>query len=192
MTVSCESNGMRAVATFKAGGMFSGRSEEVTVQLFDPASGEAPLPLGLSGKWTESLKRTDTGATIWSVGSLVADAPKVYGFTTFAAALNQITDIESGHLPPTDSRLRPDQQALEGGDIDKAEGLKARLEDRQRGRRKTLESHGQTWRSQFFEKVGSGTGAGSDEEVWMLKTSGGYWERRHKDDWTGVQEVFEL
>lgn len=200
MTVTCETSGMRAVCTFKAGGMFSGRSEEVTVQLFDPhAAGDAPLPLGLTGKWTESLKRTDTGEVIWTVGPLVPDAPKVYGFTNFAAALNEVTGVEESHLPPTDSRLRPDQQALEAGDVDKAEGLKARLEERQRARRKVLESHGQTWKSRFFERVAGGNGDASDgnkaaeEEVWLLKSGGdGYWQRRSKSDWNGVEGVFEL
>lgn len=196
MTVSCETSGMRAVATFKAGGMFSGRSEEVTIKLFDPATGDAPLALGLTGKWTESLKRTDTGAVVWIVGSLVPDAAKVYGFTTFVAALNQVTNIENEHLPPTDSRLRPDQIALENGDIDQAEALKARLEERQRGRRKVLEGHGQTWSPRFFDKIGSSDvelKKGTDEdEVWMLKERGGYWERRANHDWAGVQEVFEL
>ncbi|KAI7217049.1 hypothetical protein KC333_g4461 [Hortaea werneckii] len=188
MTITCESSGARAVATFKAGGMFSGRSEDVTVQLFE-AQSDAPLALGLEGKWTESLKRTDTGATIWSVGQLVPDAPKVYGFTAFAAALNETTAIEQGAIPFTDSRLRPDQAALENGEVDKAEGLKARLEERQRARRKVLESHGQTWNPQFFEKV-EGEG---DEEVWVLKGGkGSYWDRRARGDWQGVREVFEL
>ena len=187
MTVVCETSGMRAVATFKAGGMFSGRSEEVTTQLFDPkTSGDTPLPLGLTGKWTESLKRTDTGAVIWTAGPLVPDSGKVYGFTSFAATLNEITENEDGFLPPTDSRLRPDQRALEHGDVDKAEATKARLEERQRARRKVLESHGQQWQPRFFEKVAEG-----DEETWRLKEKGGYWERRVKGDWSGVGDVFE-
>ena len=189
MTIVSESGGMKAIATFKAGGMFSGRSEEVSVQIFDSASGDHPTALGLTGKWTEGLKRTDTGASIWTVGPLVPDAAKVYGFTNFAAALNQITEIEEGHLPATDSRLRLDQQALERNEVDNAERLKARLEERQRARRKVLESHGQTWKPQFFENV-----AGEDvdgEEVWALKQKDGYWDRRAKGDWRDVQEVFE-
>ncbi|KAM0724253.1 hypothetical protein Q7P37_000135 [Cladosporium fusiforme] len=187
MTIINETNGMRAVATFKAGGMFAGRSEEVSVQLFDPSSsGDTPLPIGLSGKWTESFKRTDTGAEIWKAGPLVPDAAKVYGFTTFAAALNEITENEDGFLPPTDSRLRPDQRLLEQGEVDKAEATKAKLEERQRSRKKVRESHGQEWKPQFFEKV-----AGEGEEMWRLKEKGGYWERRVKGDWGGVQEVFE-
>ncbi|KJX96590.1 oxysterol binding protein [Zymoseptoria brevis] len=191
MTVQNETNGMRAVATFKAGGMFSGRSEEVSVQLFGSPALTSVLPLGLAGKWTESLKRTDTGETIWTVGSLVPDAAKVYGFTSFAAALNEVTEVEENHLPPTDSRLRPDQRALEMGDSDKAEALKARLEERQRARRKVLETHGHNWTPQFFEKV-DGNVSGVEEEVWVLKKDDGYWAKREKSDWSGVQEVFEL
>lgn len=186
MTIANETNGMRAIATFKAGGMFSGRSEEVTIQLYD---GDKLLECGLTGKWTEGFKRTDGGDSIWKVGPLVPDAPKVYGFTSFAAALNEITPIEHGHLPPTDSRLRPDQQALERSEVDRAEQLKARLEQRQRDRRKVLESHGQAWRSQWFEKVVDGVDGG--DEVWRLRERDGYWERRENGDWKGVQEVFE-
>lgn len=188
MTIANETAGMKAVVTFKAGGMFSGRSEEVSIQIFD-ASGDQPMALGLTGKWTENLRRTDTGNAIWSVGALVPDAAKVYGFTVFAAALNQITEIEENHLPATDSRLRPDQQALEQNEVDNAERLKARLEERQRARRKVLESHGQTWKPQFFEKVDGGDVDG--EEVWALIEKDGYWERRAKGDWMGIQEVFE-
>ncbi|KAK3707866.1 Oxysterol-binding protein 3 [Vermiconidia calcicola] len=190
MTIINETGGLKAVVTFKAGGLFSGRSEDVTVQLFHPACGDAPIALGLTGKWTEALKRTDSGETIWTTGALVPDASKVYGYTTFAAALNETTEIEEGKLPPTDSRLRPDQIALEHNEVDKAEGLKARLEERQRSRRKVLESHGQTWKPQFFEKVVDAETDG--EEVWRLKQKDSYWDRRARNDWDGVQEVFEL
>lgn len=47
-------------------------------------------------------------------------------------------DLE-GNLPPTDSRLRPDQRALEDGDVPKAEELKANLEDNQRSRQSQVE-----------------------------------------------------
>ncbi|KAK4540172.1 hypothetical protein LTR36_009758 [Oleoguttula mirabilis] len=199
MTIACETSGMRAVATFKAGGMFSGRSEEVAVQLLD-ASGQT-LPLGLEGKWTEGLRRTDTGVAIWTVGSVVpADAAgKGYGFTAFAAALNEITGIEEGHLPGTDSRLRPDQAALEAGEVDEAEGLKARLEERQRGRRRVLEGRGKEFVPRWFERVGRGNlggggEEGQEEEVWVLKSgeAEGYWGRRARGDWGGGAEVFEL
>lgn len=188
MTVINETSGLRAVATFKAGGMFSGRSEEVSVLIYD---GGTPTSLGLVGKWTEGLERTDTGETLWSVGALVPDAPKVYGFTALAATLNEVTEAEDGRLPPTDSRLRPDQQALERGDIESAETIKAQLEERQRARRKAAEASGEKWTPRFFEKVEQDIGR--EEEVWRLKEKKrGYWERRERGDWAGVENVFDL
>ncbi|KAK3045149.1 hypothetical protein LTS18_014458, partial [Coniosporium uncinatum] len=72
MTVVCETSGAKAVVTFKAGGMFAGRSEEVGVQAFD-AQGEK-LTWGLVGRWTSHLNlvdgSTDTGKAVWSAGSL--------------------------------------------------------------------------------------------------------------------------
>jgi hypothetical protein len=190
MTVLNESTGAKAVATFKAGGMFAGRSEEVSVQMFDPQG--SMLPTGMAGKWTSHLNITqqgaDTGKTVWSVGSLVDNPPQHYGFTAFAASLNEITNIEEGKLPPTDSRLRPDQRAAEDGDIDRAEALKARLEERQRARRRVMEEHHEEWTPKWFVK----TGVEGDEEIWRLKSGkDGYWEERSRSEWTGVVDVFD-
>ncbi|EUC45870.1 hypothetical protein COCMIDRAFT_5003 [Bipolaris oryzae ATCC 44560] len=196
MTIVSETTGAKAVCTFKAGGMFAGRSEEVLVQTFDNTG--SILPSGATGKWTTDLQLTSngqpTGKTIWKVGSLVDKAEKHYGLTTFAAALNQVTAIEEGHIPPTDSRLRPDQRALEDGDVDKAEALKARLEERQRARRKVLEEHGQEWKPRWFSKAGAAEAAAlGDEEIWRLKGGkDGYWECRERGEWGDLTEVFEI
>jgi hypothetical protein len=194
MTIVCESTGAKATCTFKAGGMFAGRSEEVSVQVHD-ASG-ALLPLGAAGKWTSELHFTNnnqpTDKTVWKAGALVPAPEKHYGFTTFAAALNDLTAIEDGHVAPTDSRLRPDQRALEDGDLDSAEALKARLEERQRARRRVLEEHGEEYHPRWFTKVEDGEGVGLDgEEVWRLKSGKeGYWECREKGEWGDV-DVFQ-
>jgi hypothetical protein len=190
MTIVNENSGAKAVCTFKAGGMFAGRSEEVTVQVFD-ASG-ALLPLGLTGKWTTELNLTNNGQnvgrTLWTVGSLVENATQRYGFTTFAASLNQVTDIEKGRLPVTDSRLRPDQRAAEEGDLDRAEALKAKLEERQRARRRVMEEHGEAWRPRWFVPV---EGADVGEELWRLKNGkDGYWEERARREFSDVMDVF--
>ena len=190
LTVFCESTGFKATATFKAGGMFSGRSEDVSVVAYD--ADNTPLARGLTGKWTTHLNLSnegvDTGPTVWKTGALVPDAASRYGFTTFAASLNQITDLEEGMLPVTDSRLRPDQQAAETGDLDGAEALKARLEERQRARRKVMEDHGDEWRPRWFTKVQEGE---DGDEVWKLKGGkDGYWEERVRGGWTGVVDVF--
>ncbi|KAI9849092.1 MAG: hypothetical protein M1837_005322 [Sclerophora amabilis] len=204
MTVINETTGQKATVTFKAKGMFSGRSEEVVVQAFDRDGSD--LPLGLAGKWTSSLSFTSNGAVtsgkppMWTVGDLVDNAQARYGLTTFAASLNEVTSIERDQLPPTDSRLRPDQRAAEGGDLDRAELLKAQLEEQQRLRRKQLEVEGRDWAPTWFEKVEDATGASAGagegeggEDVWRLKRGEeGYWERRTKGDWSGVTDIFQV
>ncbi|KAL2045150.1 hypothetical protein N7G274_002231 [Stereocaulon virgatum] len=194
MLVVNESTGEKATVTFKAKGMFSGRSEDVCVQTFDSYGDD--LPLGLTGKWTSSLQITEDGNVkfneppIWEVAGLPKDAAKRYGFTTFAASLNEITVLEEGRLPPTDSRLRPDQRAVEDGDLDTAEAVKGKLEDAQRSRRKAMEEGATTWVPKWFARV---EGADGGEEVWVAK--GGrenYWEQRSKGQWEGVEKIFDI
>ncbi|OSS51066.1 hypothetical protein B5807_04687 [Epicoccum nigrum] len=195
MTIVSESTGAKAVCTFKAGGMFAGRSEDVSVQVFDSTG--AVLPMGAVGKWTTEMQFTSngqpTGKTIWKAGSLVDKPEKHYGFTSFAAALNQVTPIEENHIPVTDSRLRPDQKAWEEGDLDKAEGLKAKLEEGQRARRRVMEEQGEEWKPKWFAKVTADEAAVlGEEEVWRLKAGkDGYWESREKGAWDGVVDVFQ-
>lgn len=194
ISVVNETTNEKAVVTFKAKGMFSGRSEDVEAETFD-AYGDK-LALGLTGKWTSSLTITEQGqarsdgGVVWTADDLVADAAKHYGFTTFASSLNEITALEKGKLPPTDSRLRPDQRAAEDGDLDRAEVLKSKLEDEQRKRRKAMEDEGTLWTPKWFEKVKGGDGG---EEVWVAK--GGkdsYWERRKVERWEGVEKIFDV
>ncbi|KKK24508.1 hypothetical protein ARAM_002361 [Aspergillus rambellii] len=191
MTVVNETTGHRTISTFKAGGMFSGRSEEVLAKALDQSGRD--LPLGLAGTWTSSLQLTRngsaTGTTLWSAGPLVSNAPKHYGLTTFAAALNEITAVEEKRLPATDSRLRPDQRALEDGDVDRAEEVKVQLEEGQRARRREMEDAGETWQPQWFTRVDESP---EGELVWRLKGGKeGYWEERTRGTWASVVPVFE-
>ena len=192
LTVRNFDSGLSAVATFKAKGLFGGRSEEVEAQTFDRAG--RVQPLGLVGSWTHALRLTDEGAPrprpIWTAGELVTDAANCYGFPTFAAGLNELPTAraERARLPPSDSRLRPDQRAVEDGDVDRAERFKARLEDAQRDRRRFMEDEGTPWRPVWFAKTEGGDG----EEFWMLKGRDGYWEARAKGNWEDVPRVFDV
>jgi hypothetical protein len=60
--------------------------------------------------------------------------------------------LESGSFALTDSRLRPDQLALERGDIDEAEETKKRVEEKQRAKR----TAGTTPPPQYFVAEGEG------------------------------------
>lgn len=192
MHVINESTGAKAVVEFRSKGMFGGRSEDVQVETYD-ASG-THTGLSMAGTWTNSLKRVEAGKAaggeIWRVGSLVDNAPNTYGMTTFAASLNEITPLEKGKLPPTDTRLRQDQRLAEEGKLDDAEGWKVKLEEGQRARRRALEEKGVEHKPRWFTKVAT---VGDGEEVWRLKGGkDGYWEERAKGQWSGVENIFDV
>lgn len=191
MTVGSDSTGYKAVVEFRGKGMFGGRSEEVHVDTFGPDGSDTGH--GLSGTWTGGLRTTGSGkgsgAEIWKAGAMVDNAAQTYGMTAFAAGLNEITKIEKDKLPPTDSRLRPDQRLAEEGKLDDAETWKHKLEEAQRGRRRALEDRGDSHKPRWFVPV---DGSPDGEEVWKLKTGkDGYWEERCKGAFTDVQEIFK-
>ncbi|KAB5554773.1 Oxysterol-binding protein-domain-containing protein [Coniochaeta sp. 2T2.1] len=191
MTVSNDTTGSKATIEFKSKGMFGGRGEDVAVETFLPDGRHAGV--GLVGTWTAGLKTTGKGGEaeqeIWKPGRLVDNAANTYGLTTFAASLNEITQLEKGHLPPTDSRLRPDQRLAEQGKLEEAEEWKVRLEEAQRRRRREMEERGEEWRPRWFVKAGV---AGDGEEVWRIKGGKeGYWESRGGGRWEGCDDIFD-
>ena len=168
--------GSKAKIEFQRTGMFGGRSEEVVASVQDKHKKTIQT---IVGKWTDVLKDSKTKKTLWEVSDLLKDSKNKYGFTKFTANLNEITDIERGHLPPTDSRLRPDVKAYENGKIDKAEVLKLELEQKQRERR----TKGEDAIPRYFEKVSGGK--------WKYKRGpNSYWERRRRQDWSDVQPLW--
>ncbi|KAK4131182.1 putative oxysterol binding protein [Trichocladium antarcticum] len=175
MYVCNDSTGAKAAVEFRSKGVFGGRGEEVQVELSGPDGERGGL--SLTGTWTAGLREAAGGPEIWTVGRLVEDAARTYGFTTFAAGLNEITAVEKGRLPPTDTRLRPDQRLAEQGELDAAEEWKVRLEEAQRQRRRDMEGRGEDHRPRWFVRAATGQDGG--EEVWRLKGGKeGYWEER--------------
>lgn len=187
MTVTNIFTGEKAVITFKSGGIFSGRSEELTVQAFSESG--TLQPLTMSGLWTHSLvlQRTDVDykEVIWNVGELVEDPRSHCGFTKFAASLNEITCIEDGLIPKTDTRLRKDQRNRENGNIEEAEKIKSFLEEKQRQRRKKMELENCEWKPRWFEYVKN------QDPSWVIKTGeDSYWVQREKQKWTKIPEIW--
>ncbi|VVA91184.1 unnamed protein product [Arabis nemorensis] len=101
-----------------------------------------------------------------------------YNLSPFAISLNEITPGMMDKLPPTDSRLRPDQRHLENGEYESANAEKLRLEQLQRQARRLQEKG---WKPRWFEK---------DEEG-NYRYVGGYWEAREKKDWDGITDIFK-
>ncbi|XP_027361175.1 oxysterol-binding protein-related protein 2A-like [Abrus precatorius] len=101
-----------------------------------------------------------------------------YNLTPFAITLNELTPGLKEKLPPTDSRLRPDQRHLENGEYEKANLEKQRLEKRQRMSRKMQENG---WKPRWFRREG---------EKEAFRYVGGYWEARELGRWDGCPNIF--
>ena len=65
----------------------------------------------------------------------------MYGMSHYSLQLNYLPNHLVPFLPPTDTRFRPDQRALEIGDFKLASAEKHRLEEKQRAVRKYNEKH---------------------------------------------------
>ncbi|GJY21632.1 oxysterol-binding protein [Tanacetum coccineum] len=143
----------------------------------------------LIGKWDESMhfvsgdcsgkgKDPFTDAHLLWRRSKPPKVPTRYNLTRFAITLNELTPGLKEKLPPTDSRLRPDQRRLENGEYEMANAEKLRLEQRQRQARKMQE---RGWQPQWFAKD-----KGSDSFVY----TGGYWEAREQAEWNSCPDIF--
>ncbi|RLN38732.1 hypothetical protein C2845_PM01G31030 [Panicum miliaceum] len=145
----------------------------------------------LFGKWDESMHYVmgdcfgkGKGSEQFSEAHLLwkrSKPPKFptrYNLTRFAITLNELTPGLKEKLPPTDSRLRPDQRCLENGEYERANAEKLRLEQRQRQARKMQESG---WKPRWFAK---------DKATDTYRYTGGYWESREKGSWEGCPDIF--
>ncbi|KAG6466615.1 hypothetical protein ZIOFF_075585 [Zingiber officinale] len=101
-----------------------------------------------------------------------------YNLTPFAISLNELTPSLMEKLPPSDSRLRPDQRHLENGEYELANAEKLRLEQLQRQARKLQEKG---WQPRWFRK---------DREDDCYQYVGGYWEAREQGNWDGISNIF--
>jgi hypothetical protein len=117
---------------------WTGKNANMMVGTVKSASGKPHYKV--SGKFTEALYLLNMESN--EEQELFRAVPKpdnhefMYGFSAFTLQLNYLPDTLRDKLPPTDSRFRPDQRALEQGDTEKAIKEKHRLEEEQRERRR--------------------------------------------------------
>ncbi|XP_010933694.1 oxysterol-binding protein-related protein 2A isoform X1 [Elaeis guineensis] len=144
----------------------------------------------LMGKWDDSMYytiddfsktrgciSTQDSTLLWK-RSKPPPNPTRYNLSSFAITLNELTPEFQEKLPPTDSRLRPDQRYLENGEYEKANAEKQRLERRQRMSRK-LQENG--WKPRWFWK---------DSKDGTFRYTGGYWEAREQKKWDNSPDIF--
>lgn len=80
--------------------------------------------------------KTGVKEIIWKKTPYQENADYMYGMTMHSLQFNYLPDSLASRIAPTDSRLRPDQRALENGDFKLAAFEKNRLEEKQRAVRK--------------------------------------------------------
>ncbi|PVU96113.1 hypothetical protein BB561_001361 [Smittium simulii] len=123
--------------------------------------------------------------------------PITYNLTPFAVSLNDLPQCLENYIAPTDSRIRPDQKAMEHGEYEQADLEKSRLEQKQRAIRKKRENNElEQWTPRWFvQEIDPDTGS----EYW--KFTGEYWTERqrvadaiNKKDkdtkWKNVPDIF--
>ncbi|KAH0551732.1 hypothetical protein GP486_007049 [Trichoglossum hirsutum] len=112
-----------------------------------------------------------------------------FNLTPFVVTLNAIPDSLRKVVCPTDTRLRPDQRAMEDGEYDFAAVEKNRLEEKQRATRRERENRGEEFVPKWFTK---GRCNVTGEEYWVF--NGEYWKMReevaHGGKWKGVEDIF--
>uniref|UniRef100_A0A8C7UKY8 Oxysterol-binding protein n=1 Tax=Oncorhynchus mykiss TaxID=8022 RepID=A0A8C7UKY8_ONCMY len=137
------------------------------------------------GLWHEGIfcDTLPTPQCIWKPNSQPKDYYLYYGFSSFTLELNELTPGLKPLLPPTDSRLRPDQRMLEDGRVDDCDKFKEEVEDMQRERRKQLAKKGQEHTPRFFKKAMDSSG----RDVWL--TNGTYWKVRENPGFANTKNL---
>ena len=134
------------------------------------------------GQWHKQMcvedLRTNKTIVVWEKFPNVEGYDYNYFFSDFSIQLNLPPEHFPG-LPRTDSRYRPDQRALENGDLKLAVSEKHRLEEKQRAARAVLESQGKSYKAMWFRE---------EKHGWVY--NGGYWESREIGNFENIPEIF--
>ncbi|KTF83831.1 hypothetical protein cypCar_00031716 [Cyprinus carpio] len=120
---------------------------------------------------------------IWKPNPQPKNYMLYYGFSSFAIEMNELTPDLKPLLPPTDTRLRPDQRLLEEGKIEETDKKKDEVEENQRERRKILAKRGEEHIPRFFRKTLDAAG----REVWLY--NGTYWKIRENPGFVNVKNL---
>jgi hypothetical protein len=115
-----------------------------------------------------------------------------FNLTPFVVTLNALPEALRPYVAPTDTRLRPDQRAMEVGEYDFAATEKNRVEEKQRKRRREREESGEEFVPKWFSK---GRCEITGEEYWVFNHE--YWRIRNevaegKTTWQehGLEDIF--
>ena len=178
LIVKNEDTGDTAIMYLKPKGWTSRVDYEAEGKIVDK-SGKTHY--SLYGRWDSFASAIDIETqkeiTLVTKKPDVPNYEQQYYFSKFAIGLNHLTKPMLLKLPPTDTRLRPDQRAYEHGDLTIASEEKHKLEEAQRARRRereaSLEEYNPLWFDVFIE----------NNKIIKTEYKGGYWEARETGKW---------
>jgi hypothetical protein len=150
---------------------------------------EAPVeePRGGPMHHRDSVSDPNQAFIVWEANPRPSGIP--FNLTPFVVTLNDNNEKLVPWLPPTDTRLRPDQRAMEDGRYDFAATEKNRVEEKQRAKRRDREANGEEFVPHWFSKAKCPI---SGESYWAF--NGKYWKEREKalsgKAWKRVEDIF--
>ncbi|KAJ5175521.1 ATP12 ATPase F1F0-assembly protein [Penicillium canariense] len=181
---------------FKPRGWKASSAYQVTGKIVDP-SGSPKWSIG--GRWNDKIYARHTPGfeapvsgqdpesaktfLVWQAHARPTGVP--FNLTPFVITLNALPDGLKDWLPPTDTRLRPDQRAMEDGEYDLAATEKHRVEEKQRAKRRDREARGDIYRPQWFVRDRCPV---TGEQFWAH--NGKYWASRDTQDWRSSEDIF--
>ncbi|KAL5115493.1 hypothetical protein ACEQ8H_006634 [Pleosporales sp. CAS-2024a] len=146
-----------------------GRWNDKIYARFTPGFEDAEIERGGS----KSKHDENKAFLVWQAHERPTGIP--FNLTPFGITLNAIPDALRLVVAPTDTRLRPDQRAMEDGAYDLAATEKNRVEEKQRATRRDREAKGEHFEPRWFTK---GTCETTGEEYWVFNHE--YWQIRDK------------
>lgn len=124
---------------------------------------------------------------IWRILPFPEDYEKMYFFSNYSLNCNYLPDVLRKKVPHTDSRHRPDQRALEQGELKLATDEKTRIEDKQRTARKKEKKDGTKFIPVYFDEYQDEHESKKEK---AFRFNGKYWIDRENGDWSHLPDLF--
>lgn len=183
MHIQNYTTGVHAVVNYKARGWRGSSAYKLQGKIYDK---EDKLLWTLGGTWNDKMYAKKAGSEkpilIWQAHPR---HKQPFNLTDFAITLNALPDRLKPWLPPTDTRLRPDQRAMEEGRYDDAKDDKYRVEEKQRAHRRYREERDIQYKPQWFEKAKHPI---TGEEYY--KPINDYWHQRAEKELGDKGDIF--
>ena len=145
----------------------------------------------IEARWNENATlinmKTGEREIIWTKNPYPEKWQSMYGMSHFTLQLNYFPNFLRNKVAPTDTRWRPDQRALENGDLKLAGAEKNRLEEKQRAIRRYDEKLGVEHKPVYFEQWMNP----DDDSLTYYRYNGQYFEKDRKDQtWSRLPDLY--